>query len=108
MNLLYRLFPEKDDLIVLDLDLEFRVGINQVRLSPWMQDLSNSGLAEEIFSGASSLFDDVAHSGGLFNSLESFILQFPTCVMLAIITLNTMRNPLEACFQESMTNSRRR
>ena len=108
MNILCRLFPEKDDLIVLDLDLEFRVGINQVRLSPWMQDLSTTAVAEEIFSGASSLFDDVAHSGGLFNSLKFFTFQFLTSVMLAIITLNSMCNPLEACFQESMTNSRRR
>ena len=106
MNLLCRLFPEKDDLIVLDLDLEFRVGINQVRLSPWMQDLSTTAVAEEIFSGALSLFDDVAHSGGLFNSLKFFTFQFLTSVMLAIITLNTMRSPLEACCQE--TNSRRR
>ena len=68
VNLLCRLFPEKDNLIVLDLDLEFRAGINQVRLSPWMQNMSNSSLAEEIFSGASCLFDDVAYSGGLFNS----------------------------------------
>ena len=31
-----RLFPNKEDLIVVDLDLEFQVGIEQVMIQPYL------------------------------------------------------------------------